>query len=131
MAARRGLSDLKSRSAIRDGGSSERFNTLARCRLVSASSPGHVSRMAAAFLVSRYAARQRNDLVALAAPRLWDHLDRPALFFQPGADARDEKVRSPATHQNLSRADARRHGLGPLLSTGNGDRGSPLFHDSS
>src|SRR6266853_2732285 len=87
--------------------------------------------MAAALLVPRYAARQRNDGAALATPHLRHYLDRLALFFQSGVNASDEEVRSQATNQNLSRADARRDGLVPLLGTSDGNRRTALLHDSS
>src|SRR5216684_3994568 len=87
--------------------------------------------MAAALLVPRYATRQRNDGAALAAPHLRHHLDRTALFFQPGANTRDEKVRSPATNQDLSGVDVWCDGLVPLVGVRNCPGWPALFLDSS
>src|SRR5258707_15577372 len=87
--------------------------------------------MEAALHLAGWGAGERNDGAALASSHLRDHLDRAALFFQSGADAGDEEVRSHAAHQNLSGADVRRDGLVPLVGAGYGDRGTALFHDSS
>src|SRR6266446_5534782 len=87
--------------------------------------------MAAALFVPRYAARQRNDGAALAAPHLRHHLDRLALFFQPGPDAGDEEVRSRAENQNLSGADVRRDGMVSLLGVRDRAGWLALFLDSS
>src|SRR6266478_3745161 len=87
--------------------------------------------MAAALFVPRYAARQRNDGAALAAPHLRHHLDRLALFFQPGPDAGDEEVRSRAENQNLSGTDVRRDGMVSLLGVRDRAGWLALFLDSS
>src|SRR5258708_38299147 len=87
--------------------------------------------MDTALLVPRYAARQRNDGTALASSHLRHHLDRLALFFQPGPDAGDEEVRSRAENQNLSGADVRRDGMVSLLGVRDRAGWLALFLDSS
>src|SRR5258707_2640263 len=86
--------------------------------------------MAAALFAPGYSERQRNDVAALAPSRVWDHLDRAAVFFQSGADAGDEEMRSRIANQNISGVDAGGDGMVPLIGAGDGDRGTALFLDS-
>src|SRR5216684_8163021 len=116
---------------IRYGVSSYLPTAQPRCTHAFLSPGDFVSRMAAALLVSRYAACQRNDCVAVAAPRFRNHLDWAALFFQSGAHTGNEKVRSQAANQDLSRADAWRDGLVSFVGAGDRDRGIALLHDPS
>src|SRR6266403_2515097 len=87
--------------------------------------------MAAALFAPGYSERQRNDGAALAPSRVWDHLDRAAVFFQSGADTRDEKVRSPVAEQDLSGADAGGDGLVSLVGVSDGVRRHALLRDPS
>src|SRR5260370_21617498 len=87
--------------------------------------------MEAALRLSGWGAGERNDGAALASSHLWDHLDRAALFFQSGADAGDEEIRSRAANQDVSRANVRRDGLVPVVCVRDGAGRLALFHDSS
>src|SRR5207253_6958523 len=86
-----------------------------RCTNAFALDRVELSGLAAALLLSRHTARQRNDRLTLVASRLRHYLDRLALLFQSGPDARDEAVRPQASRQDLSRADARLHGVVSLV----------------
>src|SRR5438045_9481630 len=67
----------------------------------------------------------------MAAHHFRDYLDRPALLFQFGAYSGDEAVRSQAENPGLSRADARRDELVPVVGVGDGDCGVALLLDAS
>src|SRR5690349_3864342 len=76
------------------------------CRNAFAFDRARFSGVAAALLLSRHPTGQRNDGLALASPHLRHHVDRLALLFQSSTDARDEKVRPQAAHQDLPGVDA-------------------------
>src|SRR5260370_2659946 len=77
--------------AIRYGVSLDRSRTQLRCPHDFLCPGAFLSRVVAALRLPRHGASKRNDGLAVAAPRLWHHLDRLALFLQFGTDAGDEK----------------------------------------
>src|SRR6266403_3524390 len=87
--------------------------------------------MAAALFAPGYSERQRNDGAALAPSRVWDHLDRAAVFFQSGVDAGDEEMRSRIANQNISGVDAGGDGMVSLVGVSDGVRRHALLRDPS
>src|SRR5208282_286088 len=94
-------------------------------------SGAHFSRVESSLFVSGKSTGQRNDGAALAASYIRHHLDRPALFFQPGSDAGDEASRTGGARENLSGADVQSDGVVSLVVAGHGAGRPSLFSTAS